>query len=257
MHDLIPLDSKCGYRGLRKQIYLLKLSQIRNALAIFTTTLYVKEQIDNVIRGSVQVYPVFGFINESFVHGKGEWSRDIKLPSKFIVAVGTGECRKNIDSILEVYAYDIDHHKLPHLVLFGKSWGALGHKYIYKKAKSLNVADKILLVGAVTDEELCYLYNQCSIFVYPSLSEGFGLPPIEALACGAKVIVSDLPVFRETLKRNVKYVDPDDALGFHNAIVKTMRQSVVIPSRLLEQYSRKNAKRNVLLFMCNIVNELG
>jgi len=67
---------------------------------------------------------------------------------------------------------------------------------------------QVVLLGHVDIEELAWLYGHTSLFVYLSLDEGFGLPPVEALAFGAPVLVSDLPVFRENLGDRASYVDP-------------------------------------------------
>ncbi len=81
---------------------------------------------------------------------------------------------------------------------------------ILKIAEKLGVKDRIKFLGYVSEEDLKVLYSHCYVFVYPSFIEGFGMPPLEAAACGAPVIVSDIPVFRELYSEHFILVDPYD-----------------------------------------------
>ena len=65
----------------------------------------------------------------------------------------------------------------------------------------------VRLIGYVSDEELMALYRHASVFVYPSLYEGFGIPPLEAMMCGCPVVVSDIKVFHEVYGDSVEYCD--------------------------------------------------
>jgi glycosyltransferase involved in cell wall biosynthesis len=69
------------------------------------------------------------------------------------------------------------------------------------------VKERIKLVGFVTDEDLRALYSSCRAFIYPSIYEGFGLPPLEAMACGAPVIASRVPSIKESVARIVSATD--------------------------------------------------
>jgi len=255
IHDLIPLDRNCGYRGLRRFIYLLKMRQVKSALAILTTTQFVKRQIVDLTGTSKRIQPVNGFINNSLRSQFADWKRDCKLPSEFILAVGSGEYRKNVESILEVYSYDNKVKQLPQLVLYGKSWNDVGHKKIIERARLLNIDDRIIIAGTVSDEELSYLYSHCSVFIYPSIAEGFGLPPIEALACGASVVVSDSPVFRETLGTMARYVDTKNVFEFHCEILSCLRQSSKVSATLLDKYSEHAARLSISRAISDIVDE--
>jgi glycosyltransferase involved in cell wall biosynthesis len=75
------------------------------------------------------------------------------------------------------------------------------------------------LTGYLDDGELRALYSSCKLFVYPSLYEGFGLPPLEAMACGAPVIASRIATFEETLDGNAQLVAPNDEHALAQAIV--------------------------------------
>jgi len=83
-----------------------------------------------------------------------------------------------------------------------------------------NQGDNIRYLGRVSDEELVRLYNQAVCFIFPSLYEGFGLPPIEAMSCGCPVLVSDIPVLHEVCGDAATYFDPYNPF----AIRKTIQQ---------------------------------
>lgn len=235
VHDLIPLDSRAGYRGIRRFVYLFKLRQLKKAIAILTTTQFVAKQIDEIVKAKSNIYPVYGFIDNRFSPEQGAWKREYSLPVRYILAVGTGEYRKNLDLILDTYALDFDKSELPPLVLFGNSWQGIGHKLINEKVASLGISDRVHLLGSVTDEELCYLYTNCDVFIYPSIAEGFGLPPIEALACGSRVIVSDLPVFREVLGESAVFVDSKCP----HVLLRTILKSVDYPTNCISSIRAK------------------
>lgn len=96
-------------------------------------------------------------------------------------------------------------------------------------------------VGRVSDEEAKILMRDCKAFLFPSFYEGFGIPPLEALACGApRIVVSDIPVMREVYGDTANYIDPSDYDNID--LKKTMSVPVAPPEKVLEKYSwRKSA----------------
>ncbi len=133
------------------------------------------------------------------------------LDKGFIFFVGTLEPRKNIIRLIEAYFRGRFQAKL---VIVGKR-GWL-YQEIFKKIKELNLKNRIVFLDYVPDEDLPYLYNAASCFVYPSLYEGFGLPPLEAMACGCPVITSNISSLPEVVGDAGILVDPyniDDIAG--------------------------------------------
>jgi len=112
-----------------------------------------------------------------------------ELPSKFILSVGSIEPRKNLLGLLKAYnLLDGSLKKEYKLILVGfKGWKNLEIMKLIKQNQ-----DSIEYLGYITDEELAKVYNLASLFVYPSLYEGFGLPVLEAMACGTAVVSSEL-----------------------------------------------------------------
>ncbi len=82
---------------------------------------------------------------------------------------------------------------------------------LQKEVKNQKAENFVKMVGFVPDEELKLLYREAEVFVFPSLSEGFGLPGLEAMAAGVPVLASDIPVFREIYREAASYFNPIDS----------------------------------------------
>ena len=144
--------------------------------------------------------------------------RKYKLPDKFILFVGSIEPRKNLISILKAYSILPDSLKKEYqLILVGFSgWK---NKEIMKEIKKQNIR----YIGYVSEEDLAKIYNLAKIFIYPSLYEGFGLPPIEAMACGCPTIVSNIASIPEVCGDASFYVDPFDINDIAKGILKVLK----------------------------------
>ena len=102
--------------------------------------------------------------------------------------------------------------------------------------------EHIHFLGRVSDEELVRLYNQAACFVFPSLYEGFGLPPLEAMACGCPVLVSDIPVEREVCGDAALYFNPLDSENILHTITQYLNDADVIKEKM-RQKGFENIKR--------------
>jgi glycosyltransferase involved in cell wall biosynthesis len=114
----------------------------------------------------------------------------------FLLFVGTIEPRKNLRVLVQAFK-EVSRatDARTQLVIAGKK-GWLTDD-LFAELKASGVAERVLFTGYLPDEDLCALYSSCTAFVYPSLYEGFGLPPLEAMACGAPVIASRIPSLSE------------------------------------------------------------
>ena len=96
-------------------------------------------------------------------------------------------------------------------------------------------SDHIQFLGRVSDDELVRLYNQAACFVFPSLYEGFGLPPLEAMACGCPVLVSDIPVEREVCGDAAQYFNPLDPTNILHTITQYLNDADVIKEKMRQK----------------------
>lgn len=144
------------------------------------------------------------------------------IEDNFILFVGTIEPRKNLITLLRAFADVLRNTDLhPQLVIAGqKGWMT---DEISSYVNSENLSDRIVFTGYVSDRELRALYSSCAVCVYPSLYEGFGLPPLEAMACGAAVIVSDIPVLREVTGDAAMHVPPLDVPQMAQNLIELLR----------------------------------
>jgi glycosyltransferase involved in cell wall biosynthesis len=112
-----------------------------------------------------------------------------RLPETFILFIGTLEPRKNLLTLLEAYAQFKRQTDTGHKLVLA---GAPGWFYqpVLAAVEELELGTDVMFPGFVPDDELPLWYNAADVFVYPSLYEGFGLPPLEAMACGTPAIVS-------------------------------------------------------------------
>ncbi len=129
--------------------------------------------------------------------------RRYNLPERFILFVGTLDRRKNLVRLMEAFSRCAIDSKL---VLVGeKSW-----KYcpLFKRASDLSIEERVIFAGRVPCQDVPAIYNLAEIFVYPSLYEGFGFPPLEAMACGTPVITSNISSLPEIVGQAAITIDP-------------------------------------------------
>ena len=121
------------------------------------------------------------------------------LNTKYLLYVGAIEPRKNLGLSIEIFNELIKDSKFADYKFIIAGRGGWKNKDFFQKIKELRLEDKVKFTGFVADEDLPYLYSAASLTVYLSSYEGFGLPPLESLACGTKVIVGDNSSLRETI----------------------------------------------------------
>ena len=124
-------------------------------------------------------------------------SREGLNNKNYVLAVSSLNPYKNFPLILDVARYMPDIE----FIIVGGS-----NAKVFKNV-GLNVPLNARFIGYISDEELMALYHHASVFVYPSLYEGFGIPPLEAMMCGCQVVVSNIEVFREIYGDSVEYCD--------------------------------------------------
>ena len=112
----------------------------------------------------------------------------------------------------------------------------------------LKSLDNVILLGYVSDEQVKALMQKCTAFVFPSYYEGFGIPPLEALSCGTKIIVSNAASLPEIYENTAYYINPDDT----NINLKLLLSKEVESSdKILERYQYKNAA----ITLCNLLKK--
>jgi glycosyltransferase involved in cell wall biosynthesis len=165
------------------------------------------------------VYP--GVDQHFTVIEEGEALEEVKeryhLSYPFVLSVGTLEPRKNLIVLLDAYSVLKDRHSLRHRLVIagGKGWLYEG---IFDRVRELDLEDEVVFLGFMPEEDLPGLYSLADVLVFPSLYEGFGLPPLEAMACGTPVVTSDSSSLPEVVGEAGLMVPADDPEALAGAI---------------------------------------
>jgi len=152
---------------------------------------------------------------------KEELGAKFNLKPGYILYVGTLEPRKNIVNVVKAFKELKDHYHIPQQLVIGGSKGWL-YQEIFRSVNEYGLAGEVVFTGYVPEGDLPLLYNGAGVFVYPSLYEGFGLPPLEAMACGTPVVTSNVSSLPEVVGDAGLLVEPRDSLALADAIHRVL-----------------------------------
>ena len=184
------------------------------------------------------------------------------LPPDYILYVGKLQARKNIAQLLRAYALlRQSREDTPQLVLVGqRTWLA---DEIYSVLDELKLHDAVCFTGHVPDEHLAAIYRGALVFVYPSLFEGFGIPLLEAMACGVPVACSNVSSLPEVVGDAALQFDPLDAEDIADKIAKiiddsTLRSSLIARGhKRAAQFTWENTAQKTLQVFRDTANKIG
>ena len=150
-----------------------------------------------------------------------------KIDKKYILSVGTIEPRKNFITLIE--AFNLIKHNINNfdykLVIAGQTgWKS---EATYEEREKSPYKKDILFIGRVPDQDLVQIYNQAELFVYPSLFEGFGLPPLEAMSCGLPVIASSTSSLKEVVGDAGILISPGDNIELQKQILYILKNKEI------------------------------
>ncbi|HEX8352787.1 MAG TPA: glycosyltransferase family 1 protein [Pyrinomonadaceae bacterium] len=148
--------------------------------------------------------------------------RGLGVGGEFLLAVGTIEPRKNLAALLRAFEEVLRERPAAPLRLVlagGRGWltGPL-----FEALEKSPARGRVVLTGYVSDEHLRALYSACRVFVYPSVYEGFGLPPLEAMGCGAPVVAGRTPAVEEVTAGGARLFDPRDASALARTLLELL-----------------------------------
>lgn len=225
IHDICCWDCPETMNGLSN--WYFKISHIvamKKCKAIITISEFSKQRIiDKLNYPKEKIWLVYCGVDEKFLNYEKDYneSKNIKekygLPDRYLLSLSTLEPRKNLRLLVAAYEELMKEQNfdLP-LVLAGrKGWKM--DELLSGIDKTL--ADKIIFTGFIDDQDLPAIYGNSTLFVFPSIYEGFGMPPLEALACGTTVISSNSSSLPEVLGNAVIYFDNDNV----NSLVLAMK----------------------------------
>jgi glycosyltransferase involved in cell wall biosynthesis len=160
------------------------------------------------------------------------------LETPYFLYVGRLEKKKNTLSLVEALALLRENQPQlkAKLVLIGDA--GFGYDEIKYIIEDFNLENDVLMPGWASEEDLPYIFNAAAAFIFPSKHEGFGIPVLQALACGIPTAVSDIPVFREIAGDAVLYFNQNDKRAIAAAMFR-----IVSDEKLREELKRKGCER--------------
>lgn len=240
IHDLIPIlfPETCWFIHVFLQKHVLPLT-LKNVDVIITVSKNTKQDVIKYLKfPENKIKVVYLGVNEKFnlLKNKNDIVKKYGINFPFILYVGTLEPRKNIPTLIKAF-YKIKKNGMKYklVIVGGKGWK---YQEIYETIKKVNLQKEVIFTGYVPDEDLPKLYNAADLFVFPSLYEGFGLPPLEAMACGCPVITSNTSSLPEVIGDAGMMVDPYDV----DELAKAMN-NVLSDEELREDMIKKGLER--------------
>jgi glycosyltransferase involved in cell wall biosynthesis len=235
IHDLsfehLPLTFK---RRSRMQLRMTVRRSARQAAQVLTLSEYVRNDVIatyGIDAEKVAVVPLAAPAHFSPVQDEKELQRvrqKYGIDQNYILSVGAIQPRKNLPRLLEAYSllrHSQPEVNLPKLVLVGKC--AWLYDETLRKIEELGLSKQVTLTGYVPQADLPALYSGANCFIYPSYFEGFGLPPLEAMKCGAPVIVGNRTSLPEVVDDAAVLVDPFEVGDIAAGMAKVINDSTL------------------------------
>lgn len=233
VHDLIALEHPESCKTANAFYFNLFLPySIRRADRIIVPSQSVRKEIEKRFGGSgskISVIPLG--IGEDFrpTDNRERLSavkRKYGLPEKYLLFVGNLEPKKNLARLVEAYGLLIRARDRGHaLVIAGQTGWKCGD--VLRTVERWGLKDRVCFPGYVADGDLPAVYAGAEVFVFPSLYEGFGLPPLEAMACGVPVVASDIGALREVTGGHALYADPRSAEALARGLYRMLNDEAL------------------------------
>lgn len=268
VHDIIAyLFPEFGFTALRYKLLLKRtLDTSDKIIAVSYSTKKDLMKYFNIPDEKIKV--IYEAADDRFkqlgLEEKTKVIEKYQLHYPFILYVGNFMSHKNIPTLLKAFRKLLNNNLSYKLVFTGNINNK--NKKILDLIHKLNLQDEVIFIGYVESEDLPALYNVADLFVYPSLYEGFGLPPLEAMACGCPVITSNTSSLPEVVGDAGIMFDPYDVDELSTAMFKVLSNDVLRRDLVIKGLNRakvfsweKCAKDtiNVYYEVCNNGTELG
>lgn len=216
VHDVFHLAMPQFVNGIHKRLYAKFMFQMvkKKADKIVCVSHFTANELKKYVGvDEKKISVIYNGVDEEWFNvpfGKPVHNKP------YLLFVGNVKPHKNLVNLVK--AFKLIKDEIPHdLIIVGKKEGFItGDNHIYDLVK--DIQDRVIFTGYVNDDLLKQYYKQADLFVFPSLYEGFGLPPLEALAVGTNVICSDIPVLREICGEWINYFNPNGEKSIKKSI---------------------------------------
>ncbi|MGB7970091.1 MAG: glycosyltransferase family 1 protein [Methanobacterium sp.] len=243
--DIIGLTLN-EYDILDRKFKSYSINAMKDVDKIITISDFTKNELINYTNISPnKIKTIYLGVDNQFKQLSSKEIEDIrmeyKLPNSYILYVGSEQSRKNFISIIKAFYNLKKKYNLKDLKLIKAGSPQISDSQrnkIFDLIKELNLEKDIIFTNYVSEEYLVKLYNAADIFVYPSLYEGFGLPPLEAMACGCPVITSNTSSLPEVVGDAGIMINPYDIDSLTESIHK-----ILADNDLKKELSKKSLER--------------
>jgi glycosyltransferase involved in cell wall biosynthesis len=232
VHDLSFMRyPECADAHLRAYLNKVVPRSVRRADLVLADSQHTKDDLAELLDVDAdRIEVIYPGVEERFrpIGDKAtleEVRKRYSLPPRFVLGLGTLQPRKNFTRLIEAYSLLITHYPFLQLVIVGgKGWL---YEEIFAAVEELGLEEKVIFAGFVADGDLPALYNLADLFVFPSLYEGFGLPPLEAMACGTPVITSNASSLPEVVGEAGLMVEATDVKALAEAMKRVLEDDVL------------------------------
>ena len=263
LHDVVPFFYEKEYLSneLTKKWYTEKIKYVVESDIILTVSNSSKRDIVEKLRvRESKVVVIENGYDENKFNSSESNKRDAEtvlkkygLEKPYVLYIGGNDLHKNIDRLLQAFSLNQKITKNYNLVLGGASF--VTDSKIIGKIKKYEIAESVLTPGFVEDDDLPYLYKEAACFIFPSTHEGFGLPALEAMACGTPVIGSRSSSIAEIINNDNALFDPYDIKDIAKKIQKVLNDKKFTENLIkhglinCKRYSWDNSAEKLLNFI--------
>jgi len=231
LYDLIPLLDPDNYLGADwvRQWYMDRVENLKRADLLLSISEYSRQEaIDTLSIDAGRIVNIssahtadFRPVNEDLESREKLLSR-YGIDKPYVMYNGALETRKNLDRLLEAFSLLPEKLRESHQLVFVGKISEIDRVRLTDLAISLSISERFVLTGYVSDSDLAGLFTYCSLFVFPSLHEGFGLPALEAMACGAATVGSNVTSIPEVIGRSDALFDPTKSENIASKIAEAL-----------------------------------
>jgi glycosyltransferase involved in cell wall biosynthesis len=255
IHDLYPYEypENFGYPQVWFNRWFLRqcVNQSNGLSCVSQTTLNSLHHYFPSIGSSKHIDVIYNYVDFTHINAKAPDKLVFENNFNFILCVGQHRKNKNLD--LLIYAYN-NLYKIGILEPATKLLivGSPGPETeaICHQIKTLELQEQVILLSSICDDELCWLYKNCELFVIPSSTEGFCFPLVEALSLAPRVLCSEIPIFQEVASANCAYFKLGDkpVNNLTEAMASTLEQPSDMHGSIESRFSKANVAQNLLSF---------
>jgi len=236
IHDVVPIDHPEWLNPTFAKWYNFLMPRlIKNVEHIITISEFSKQRIVDLYKiPDSKISVIYNGVHTKELLAENNYEK-VELPFKrYVLSLGSLEPRKNLPLLFSSWHKALND--IPDdvgLVVVG----GIGNKKVFRDTNINSIPDRVLLLGHLSDSKIAYLYRNAMFFVYMSVYEGFGLPPLEAMAAGTPVLTGNRTSLPEVVQDSGMMIDPFSELDCKNALIKLandedLRQTLSVKGKL-------------------------